>query len=36
MRSSTDPMGEGLLGEWRARSDQERLDRDLARYVVTE
>src|SRR5262245_2397891 len=36
MRSSTDPMGDGLLDEWRARSDQERLDRDVARYVVTE
>jgi NAD(P)-dependent dehydrogenase (short-subunit alcohol dehydrogenase family) len=36
MRSSTDPMGDGLLDEWRGRSDQERLDRDRARYVVTE
>jgi hypothetical protein len=36
MRSSTDPMGDGLLDEWRARTDQERLDRDVARYVVSE
>jgi NAD(P)-dependent dehydrogenase (short-subunit alcohol dehydrogenase family) len=36
MRSSTDPMGDGLLAEWRERSDQERLDRDVARYVVSE
>ena len=36
MRSSTDPMGDGLLGEWQTRPDQERLDRDVARYVVSE
>jgi hypothetical protein len=36
MRSSTDPMGDGLLDEWRTRADQERLDRDVARYVVNE
>jgi NAD(P)-dependent dehydrogenase (short-subunit alcohol dehydrogenase family) len=36
MRSSTDPMGDGLLAEWRTRSDQDRLDRDVARYVVNE
>jgi NAD(P)-dependent dehydrogenase (short-subunit alcohol dehydrogenase family) len=36
MRSSTDPMGDDLLAQWRARSDQERLDRDLARYAVTD
>jgi NAD(P)-dependent dehydrogenase (short-subunit alcohol dehydrogenase family) len=36
MRLSTDPMGDGLLDEWRTRPDQERLDRDVARYVVSE
>jgi NAD(P)-dependent dehydrogenase (short-subunit alcohol dehydrogenase family) len=36
MRSSTDPMGDGMLDEWQTRPDQERLDRDVARYVVNE
>jgi NAD(P)-dependent dehydrogenase (short-subunit alcohol dehydrogenase family) len=35
MRLSTDPMGDGLLDEWRRLPDQERLERDLARYVVS-
>lgn len=33
LRSSCDPMGDGLLDTWRHTTDQERLDRDLARYA---
>lgn len=33
LRTSCDPMGDDLLAAWRACSDQERLDRDLARYA---
>jgi len=33
LRSSCDPMGDDLLEAWRSTSDQERIDRDLARYV---
>jgi len=33
LRSACDPMGDDLLAHWRATTDQERLDRDLARYA---
>jgi NAD(P)-dependent dehydrogenase (short-subunit alcohol dehydrogenase family) len=33
LRSSCDPMGDDLLDAWRSTSDQERIDRDLARYA---
>ena len=33
LRTSCDPMGDALLAAWRSTSDQERIDRDLARYA---
>lgn len=32
-RTSCDPMGDDLLAAWRRTTDQERLERDLARYA---
>jgi len=33
LRVSCDPMGDDLLHAWRTTTDQQRLDRDLARYA---